>query len=117
LLFFAHPTAQFLSPFASLSCGRGCSFPNPMPAERWRNPPTKPQARANLEPESKEESNRARAPEPESKEESDLLWTRESESKGESDWLWTPESESTEESDFFLPTGARVHGRVRFRWT
>jgi hypothetical protein len=43
-------------PFASLSCGGGCSFPSPMPAERWRNPPAKPQARANQESESKPES-------------------------------------------------------------
>jgi hypothetical protein len=58
-----------------------------MPAERWRNPPAKPQARANLEPESKEESDRARA----------------------------SETESKEESDVFSYPRVRVHGRVR--WT
>jgi hypothetical protein len=64
-----------------------------MPAERWRNPPAKPQARPNQESESKPESDRAWIPESESKKEPDLLWTPESESKGESDFHWTWESD------------------------
>jgi hypothetical protein len=64
-------------------------------SERWRNPPAQLQARPNQEPESKPESDRARAPEPgESKSGSDLLWTPKSESKEGSDWLFTPEPES-----------------------
>jgi hypothetical protein len=59
-----HIQRPFFNPFASLSGGRGCSFPTPMPAERWRNPPAKPQARPNQESESKPESERARSPEP-----------------------------------------------------
>jgi hypothetical protein len=82
--------------------GGGCSFPSRRPAERWRSPPATPQARSSQEPESKPESDQARAPEPESKVESDLLWTPEPESKEESDLLWTPESESKKGSDFFL---------------
>jgi hypothetical protein len=52
----------FLSPFASLPCGGGCSFPSPMPTERWRNPPAQLQARPNQEPESKNQSPIGRGP-------------------------------------------------------
>ena len=51
-----------------------------MPAERWRGPTADLQARANQEPESKPESDRARVQESESKEESDPVRTQESES-------------------------------------
>ena len=70
-----------------------------MPAERWRGPTADLQARANQEPESKPESDRARVPESESTEESDRVRTQESESTGESDRVWTQEPEATGEPD------------------
>jgi hypothetical protein len=72
------PESELTSPAPSR--GGGCSFPSRRPAERWRHPPAKPQARANQESESKPEPDRARTPE--------------SESKGESDFFFTPEPES-----------------------
>jgi hypothetical protein len=62
---FLHIQRPFFNPFASLSCGGGCSSPSPMPAGRWRNPPAQLQAPSptNQEPESKPEPDRARAPE------------------------------------------------------
>jgi hypothetical protein len=83
-----------------LSCGGGCSFPSPMPAGRWRNPPAQLQARPNQESESKPESDWARAPESESKGGSDLLWAREPE----------PESKGQGRVRFALGPRARVQG-------
>jgi hypothetical protein len=111
LLFFVHLKRPFLKPLASLSCGGSCSFPSPMPAERWRNPPSQLQARPNRESESKPESDRARAPESESKAGSDLLWTREPEAKGEYDLLWARESESKGGGPIFFNPRARVQSR------
>jgi hypothetical protein len=85
-----------------------------MPAERWRSPTAKPQARPNQEPEPKPESDRARVRESESTEEPDRVWTQESESKGESNWLWTQEPESTEEPDSVGPRSP-MDSRVRIQ--
>jgi hypothetical protein len=87
-----------------------------MPAERWRNPPAKPQARANHRSPSPNQSpitrvRSGRGPQSPSPRESPICFGLGSPRPRESPiLLCTPESESKEESDYFLPQSPSPRG-------